>query len=127
MKFFITSETDKAVGEKIGKAIVEIQKAVNLAIADKQYGEGITYWGYICIAMTSDTYNAGFFKERTFYSQKNKETDFRLKIDYDEVLKASEEKTLKLICGSILRSIDIAESKKIKDFDFNSFRNDLTH
>lgn len=128
MKFFATSETYKTVSEKIRMARNIIEGKIKLFVKNKNYGESIIDWGYITICDVPEIYEAGFFKEIKKYSNKKKEVEFRLRIDYDKMLKANEKETFRLICESILRSIDIAESElKIKDFDFSSFRNDLTH
>jgi len=126
MKFFATGELDHTVSSKVMDTQNKISESIVSMLSDKTYGNGIIDWFYISIVMPTEDYDAGFFKERTLYKRKDKATDFRLKIGYEDVLNANEQETFRLICKSILRSIDVAEAKKIKDFDFNSFRRDLT-
>lgn len=126
MKFFITSEAFETVGKKMNEAYVPIGSKIESLLRDKQYGDGVIFWGHICISCPSDFYKSGFFKEIKKYTKKNKEVEMRLRIDYEMMLDADQKEVFRLICESILKSIDIAEKElKIKSFDFIAFRNDL--
>jgi hypothetical protein len=105
-----------------------VENKIQTLLADKDYGNGISYWGHILIASTPEVYNAGFFKEIKKYRKKKTELELRLRVDYKKLKKADNSETLKLICESILKGVDIAEHElRIKDFEFASFRNDLTN
>lgn len=126
MKFFATSEAYKTVSSKLMTAQNVIEKKIISLINEKNYGNDVTFWGYISISNPSKLYDAGFFKEIKKYSKKKKEVECRLRIDYDKMIKADEKEALRLVCESILRSVDIAEKElKIKNFDFTVFRDDL--
>ena len=127
MRFFITGETFKTVGEKIRVTDIQIQPKIQTLLKEKHYGEGIIYWGHICICCPPEVYESGFFKEIKKYSKKEKDVELRLRIDYVAMLKANEKRVFTLVCNSILRGVDIAENElKVSDFDFTSFREDLT-
>src|SRR3989344_6133481 len=127
MKFFITGEVDAPVGEKIRLVIIQIEPKINTLFSKKNYGAGITYWGYITVCCAPEVYESGYFKEIRKYTKKENEVDLRLRVGYEEMLKADKKEVFRLICMSILEGVDIAEHElKIKDFDFQAFRDDLT-
>jgi hypothetical protein len=127
MRFFITGETYKTVGEKMRIAENQIEPQIESLFTDRDYGSGIVYWGHINICCPPEVYDSGFFKEIKKYTKKDKEVELRLKVDYDTTLHANEKEVFALICQSILRGVDIAEHElKIKDFDFGAFRDDVT-
>lgn len=126
MRFFVTAEAYKTVSSKIVHALNAISKEIELSIKDKDYGQGVFYWGYITICCPPEFYSAGFFKEIKKYTKKDKEVELRLKIDYEAMLKADDKEVFRLISESLLSGIDIAENEfSISDFSFNTFRNDL--
>ncbi len=135
MKFYSTAEVYKTVSDKLMKLQNQIEHKINQFLENKNYGDGLEHWRYLSVINPPAIYEAGFFPETKRYVKKEKSVEFRLRIDYEEMLKANEKEASKLICDSILRSVDIAESElkigknliHIKDFDFQSFRNDLTH
>lgn len=134
MRFFMSGEIYKTVGDKIRPVCNTINKQISEFLLDKNYGDGIQDWGYIIICNPPEILDGGFLKERKHFFKKNKDLDMRLQVDYDKMLKADEKEVFKLICNSILRSIDLAENElkvgrnplKIKDFEFDAFRKDLT-
>lgn len=127
MRFFITGETYSTVAEKTRITIVKIGPKINSLFTKQNYGTGITYWGHIIISGPSEMYQAGFFKEIKKYIKKKNDVETRLRVDYEEMLRAEGQDVFKLICQSIFRSVDIAENEfKIKDFDFRAFHDDLT-
>lgn len=127
MKFLISSEVYKEVGEKVRRVFhLSMEKLIKENFLNKSYGGGIETWGYIPIVMPADLLPQQFFQEIKKYRKNKKEVEFRLKIDYDKFLTAGEREVSKMIAESMLRSVDIAEAEfGIKDFDFASFRNDL--
>lgn len=126
MKFYISAEVYKTVDRQLLSAQNPIEQKMKSSFKDKNYGKGVEYWGYISIVNPPKFYDAGFLIEIKKYSKKKKEVEFRLRIDYDRMLKADEKEAFRLVCNSILRSVDIAENElKINDFDFQSFRTDL--
>ncbi len=126
MKLWLSGEIDASVSEKFRLLILKIEPIINSTIEDKRYGSAINIWGYISIIMDPNFLQTGFFKEIKRYRKKKKETEFRLRIDYNDFLKADDKKAVELICESILRSIDIARKEfHVKDFDIDQFRSDF--
>jgi len=126
MKFFITSEMDEIVANKVRFNRNSVEQKIKELIKEKNYGSGISYWGHIIICCAPEAYEAGLFKEIRKYSKKEKEVELRLRIEYEDMLRADKKKVFKLISESILKGVDIAESEfKINDFDFKSFRSNL--
>ena len=61
--------------------------------------------------------NAGWYKERKLFKRKNKSTDFRLRIDYDDFCQGNDENRMKLIIRNIIDSVRVLDSRATKDFD----------
>lgn len=126
MRFFITAETYKTVGEKLRLAINQVESKIKGLVSEKNYGNGVSYWGYIAICCPKELYEKGFFKEIKKYTKKKTEVELRLRVDYDLMVKANGNECLNLLCYSILQGIEIAENElKIEDFDFETFREDI--
>lgn len=122
MKFFTTSEVSATVGNKIRPVRNVIEAKIKSFLEDKSYGNGIADWGHIIICEDKEE----IFPEIKKYSEKKKDLDLRLKIDYLSMVNASEKDIYRLICKSMLRGIDVAENQlKIQEFDFTTFRKDL--
>ena len=127
-KFYRSSEAHITIDEKLTPIQKEVGLKINNLLYGKNYGISIENWRYLSIINPRSFYDDGFFRETNRYSKKEHSVEFRLRINYLDFLKADTKKAYELICKSILRSVDIAETKfKIKDFDFSSFRNDLKH
>lgn len=126
MKLWTSGEVHGDIGDKIIRLQKIIEKKVNEYLEHKNYGGGMILWGYMSIVLPSDLLPPSFFQEIKRYRKNKKETEFRLKIDYDQLVKADEKDTHRLICESILRSIEIARTEfKIVDFDLDVFEKDL--
>lgn len=126
MELFISGEIDSTIGEKYRVSINKISSEVNRYLENKKYGAGLKLWGFIGIVMKPGLLGPEFFKEIKRYRKSKEETEFRLKIDYDQVVKADEKDTSRLICESILRSIEIARAEfKIPNFDLDIFEADI--
>lgn len=126
MRFGISAEVHTSVGDKVRPLIFKIKEIVNSYIENKNYGDGVVYWGYVPIILPSSFLPPEFFQEIKRYRKSKKETEFRLKIDYGQLIKANEKEVYGLICESILRSIEIARSEfKISQFDLDAFEADI--
>ena len=126
MKLWTSGEVQGDVGDKTISNLKIIEKKVNDYLENKNYGEGVILWGYIGIVLPSGLLPPSFFQEVKRYSKSKKETEYRLKLDYDQLVKADEKERYFLICESILRSIEIARTElKIPNFDLSEFEKDL--
>ncbi|SRR6266404_7162354 len=126
MRFFITSEAYKTVSKKMSDAYIQMEPKIKSLFEGHTYGDGVVYWGHICICCPPEVYQSGFFKEIRKYTEKDKDIEFRLRIDYEAMVIAEKKEVFELICKSILNGVDIAENEfKVKDFNFKGFRDDL--
>lgn len=126
MKFWTSGEVHGDVGDTTIRLQKNIEKKINDNIENKNYGQDITFWGFMSIVLPNDLLPAEFFQEIKRYRKNKKETEFRLKIDYDQLVKADEKGIYRLICESILRSIEIARAEfKVSKFDLDAFESDL--
>ena len=126
MKLWTSGEVHGDVGDKIINNLKIIERKVNNYLENKNYGEGVVLWGYISIVLPSSLLPPSFFQEIKRYRKSKKETEFRLKLDYDQLVKADEMERHFLICESLLRSVEIARTElKIPNFDLSEFAKDL--
>lgn len=126
MRLWLSSEVDAEVDEKDRIVSNRISSFVNPNLVDKNYGSGVVVWGHINIIMKKGVLPDNFFQEIKKYHLRNKQIEFRLKIDHQKFLVADDKTAAQLICQSILRSVEIARKEfKIPDFDLDSFEVDL--
>lgn len=118
------------VQSDISEAFQVAQKEVELAIKkleDNNYGDSVEELSIIPIVvdLSPELEEAGFFKERVKFSRKNKETDIRLRIDYDTFCKADKETQKKLIIKNMIDSIRMLQLKVKKGFDGTALEADI--
>lgn len=116
MEIFLSAEIEGPVTSKwflLQKEFTPLLKTLE----SKNYGETLTSIGIITILLRDKYLEDGGYKERRYYSKKNKEADIRLRINYYAFLKASDEEARKIYVDHILQSIRIAGVKAGKGFD----------
>ena len=86
----------------------EIEPRINELIKDCKLGD-YREWAVITIILNE---NGPDYKEIVRRSIKNKELEFRLKIDYDTFMKADYNGKKKLVLEVLLRSLDLMEKWK---------------
>ena len=90
---------------------IEIKPKINELIKHCTLGD-YNVWNVITIVLNENGPN---YKEIIRRSLKNRELEFRLKIDYDEFIKSDYEHKKKLVIELLLRSLDLMEKwKEIK-------------
>lgn len=60
-------------------------------LKDESYGDSLTSIGIISILMHPEYFEGEGYKERRYYSRKNKEADIRLRINYTDFVNANKE------------------------------------
>lgn len=88
-------------------------------LKSNNYGDALTNIGIISILLRDQYFEGGGYKERRYYSKKNKEADIRIKMDYHKFLRANSEAARKMYIEHILESISIAGKKAGKGFDLD--------
>jgi hypothetical protein len=77
MKLWIGAEMDADVADSFREARNRVEVAINRVTLPKSYDLPVTDWDCIAIVRADEN-----FPERVCYSQKNREMDFRLRIDH---------------------------------------------
>lgn len=124
MEIFLSAEIE---GPATSKWFV-LQKEFSLLLSvlhKKDYGEQLNSIGIISIIMRDEYFEDGGHKERKYYSKTRKEADIRLRINYNDFLRANEADRKKLYIAHILDSIYIAGKKAGKDFAVTQLLTDV--
>lgn len=119
----MSGEIQKEVYDAYRAARKTIEIRVNERLEGEDYGKGLEEWAYIAIirAVDSDDYPE-IFK----YSKRNKEAEFRLKINYNQFESGSPETQRKLISASLLRALKMMPEIGVKDIDYNRLMKDIS-
>jgi hypothetical protein len=122
MDLWMSGEIQSDIGDDYRNARKDIVSITNDFLNGKEYGEGLKSWNYIAIIreIESEDYN-----EVHKYNKRNKETEFRLKINYNIFRSADNKEKKKLICQSLVRSISILQDIGISNFDIKQFKDDI--
>ena len=88
-------------------------------LKDENYGDSLTSIGIISILMHPEYFEGEGYKERRYYSRKNKEADIRLRINYSDFVNANNETRKGIYISHILEAITIAGNKAGDGFDLN--------
>jgi len=88
-------------------------------LKDENYGDSLTSIGIITILMHPEYFEGEGYKERRYYSRKNKEADIRLRINYTDFVNANNETRKGIYISHILEAITIAGNKAGDGFDLN--------
>ena len=88
-------------------------------LMDENYGDSLTSIGIISILMHPEYFEGEGYKERRYYSRKNKEADIRLRINYTDFVNANKETRKGSYISHILEAITIAGNKAGDGFDLN--------
>jgi hypothetical protein len=128
MNIFLSGETDKEVSEDFNEIRKEIEsKLMNLR--DKNYGSELQSIGIIPIIVNlpQEYEEAGFFKERKLFKRKEKDADYRLRINFEKFVSGDTNARRLLLTKNIIDSIRSLGTKAKKDFDSFSLEKDILH
>ncbi len=89
------------------------------------YGDAINLISIIPTIFSPKTFEALPYKERKYFSWKNKEADYRLRIDYDKFIKGDDLTKRNLILDNIIQSIRLLNKKVKKGFEGKKLENDI--
>jgi hypothetical protein len=117
MKFFISGETDGQLGESYRIIRNEIEAAIK-TLGDNDYGSEFTYIGIVPIIIDPKRglFEQGFFKERVLIKRKTRETDIRLRTDFNKFYFANNDGKRLLLLENVIRSIKAIIAKSKGDF-----------
>jgi Immunity protein 44 len=126
MKFFMSAEVQADVSFDFMNISNEIEQGLK-SLETNNYGDSVEHISIIsiCVNLTPEFEEAGFFKERVKYSKKNKDADIRLRMDHTTYKTADMETKKLLILKNVVRSIRALQLKIKKGFDGNSLERDI--
>ncbi|WP_067141287.1 Imm44 family immunity protein [Oceanivirga salmonicida] len=111
MKLWMSAEVSSSISEKLRLSLIYVEKVINEKINKKKYVLEEYLEGWDCISIIMNMKNHGY-TERTIYSKKKKNMDFRLQIDYEEFDSKDDLGRQILIYKMLDRSLDILLEKK---------------
>ncbi len=124
MKLFMSGEIQADVTDEYSNASNEIEELLAPLLRPRDYGPGLKGWyDIVMITPWRDDKN---YPEVKKYSKRNKEVEFRLRINHRAFKRADALGKRKLICKSLLRSIKLMSKMNIPDFDHARFSSDVT-
>lgn len=124
MKIFLSAELEGKAGTYWSELEREIQPLLN-KLESVSYGEELIYIGIISTILKKENLEGGWKTEKKYYNKKLKEADIRLRIDYDEFVKAKQKERKKMYIDHILESIRIAGEKAKGDFKIEKLLEDV--
>lgn len=124
MKIFLSSEIedyDEKHADLWRKARNAVTAKIESLLRDADYGNAVSVLAIIPNIFTDDALNKfGYEEARELYFKKNKETDYRLRINHDVYMKAKTEEELRtLLLENIyecIRRLDVKIKKMGGDF-----------
>ena len=108
MKLWMSAEEMEECGEDNSNIRRDIEPRINELIKDCTLGD-YTLWCVITIILNE---NGPDYKEIIRRSLKNKDLEFRLKIDYNEFMNSDYNHKKKLVLELLMRSLDLMEKWK---------------
>jgi stress-induced morphogen len=120
MKLWISGEIEAAVGDAFRHAMNSVENTINATIESKNYNLPLDGWD--CIAILRDDED---FEEVTKYSQKKKDMDFRLKVDYQQFKAGPQLQREKLIYQMLERSLSILKDKGLPSEGLDELQSDI--
>lgn len=118
----MSAEVEKDILEKLRLSLIYIEDKINEAIEAINYPIELESWDCIVILMKQDDPN---YTERTQYSKKKQDMDFRLKIDYQTFSKTDDLGRQRMIYQMLERSLDILLEKGLSETGIEQLRNDV--
>lgn len=124
MDIFLSAEIEGPATRKW----FELQKefsALLSQVSKNDYGENLISIGIISIIMRDEYFKEGGYKERKYYNRGRREADIRLRINYKEFLKASDQERRTIYINHIIESICIAGEKAGEGFETERLISDV--
>lgn len=103
--------------------VKDIESSLNESIDLTNYGEGLLSIRFIPIAVRTTNQ---IHEEEIKYSGHKKQISLHLKLEYDAVAGADEKSLLQLVAMLFLDSIDQYPKHRVKNFDWQGFKKDVT-
>lgn len=99
-----------------------VEKTLSDQIQLHKYGTGLKTVNFIAVAVRSDN---EIYEEKITYSREEKEIIIYQKLDYEAALQADSLAFNQLVALSFLNAIPLYAQKRVKNFDWKSFQQDV--
>lgn len=126
MKIFLSAETESPAANLWFNLHKEINRRLD-SLTTEYYGDELISIGIISIILSEKYFVDGGYPERRIFSKKNKEADIRLRINFNEFVKATPNRRREIYVNHIIDAIDCLRFKVSKDFSFDKLMNDVIH
>lgn len=123
MNFWSSSEVESDVADAHRQARKDLESSINHKIARKEYGSGVSKWALIYIVLSEKDVK---YPEVCRFQKKSKIVEFRLCVDYLAIRNGDELNHRKLLAATILRTLQLAKSMRLDDFDLEAFSADVS-
>ena len=130
MDFFMSGEIDgryDSFQKETFLIINNLENKLKLYLKDKDYGIEVNKLNVITLIIKFDEEmeKEGWFKERILFKRKNRDSDIRLRVDYDKFVKGNEDTKKLLLIDNIVKSIRALSKKAKNDFNAKKLEEDV--
>ncbi|MDB4912060.1 MAG: hypothetical protein JWO39_2883 [Gemmatimonadetes bacterium] len=123
MKFFISGEIDALVYDLYTPVRQLVEKRLNDALADKDYGPALSSIGIIPIIMRPEW--EADRNERKLFQRKQHGADYRMYIAFEEFRSGNLEDRVRLLIGNIVVAIEDLQRKAGRGFKGGALVDDV--
>lgn len=124
MKLWMSAEISGACSKPYSEISKIIENTFNQFLSENDYGQSVESWDYIVILLPSDIER--HYEEIEEYDESDKSLEFRLKVDNDQFKNGDKATQMKLVCQSLIRSLNMPVVKKLPSFNFERLKKDFT-
>lgn len=122
MKFWSSGEVQSDIADDFRVVRKAIDDAINLHLANNDYGESVEKWDHIAIIRAVDSSD---YAEINKYAKRSRTIELRLKIDHGLFKASGINDRYKLFGTSVLRGLEIAGEMKIPGFAVSILFDDI--
>lgn len=122
MRFWLSGEVMADVAEAYREVRKEVEGHLTSRLADASYGPGIDRLVFVAVI---SSLGGEWFPELRKYHRKEKDAEFRLRIDHAAFLVADERMRRVMVCEALSRAIGLISTLPVNGFDTDRFLRDF--
>ena len=122
MRIFLSAEIYGAADHLLVDLRREFSKKLSL-LDNKNYGDELVEIAIISMILPDYYYNE--VKERKLFKRKTSEADIRLKIDYEQFIRAKPDKRRQIYYDHIIQSLETLRNKVSANYQFDTLMKDV--
>ena len=123
MKFFFSGEIDVLVADHWRRVAYPMEKRLNEALSERDYGSALKEIGLIPMIFRSEW--RGMYRERRLFKRKEAAADYRTWIEFDDYMKGDDVQRQRLVARNLLDAISDLSRKAGKAFRADDLRVDV--